>query len=372
MQSVYYIIPTTGIGGAEKRFVELWCWLHENEKNFTFKLIISEQLHAALKRIPEIYKVLQPLEKNIATFNIDMNRSVFRAQKELYRFVCELTNTGDILHFILSFPTFIFPLKHKRTVYTLTESSLQNVNIKGRLLYLLNVMRAQCADILDPEVYKKVSKFFFFKKNRISLTPGSFVDTTVFKPAGDEQKENHFVFLGRFFFVKQVIQLLQAIPELCRRLDAAGFAGYKFIFLGYGQLEQEMHSIMKQPEYKGLPVEIKMTNNPEEVLAKSKVFFSLQLKNNYPSKSLLEAMAAGNIPLVTNVGTTGMIAAPEFSYYVPEHFSASDIAVQLINILSLDEKSMQLKRNAARDFVIKKFSIKTSGVYYSQLYEKLI
>ena len=372
MRSVYYIIPTTGIGGAEKRFIELWCWLHENEKNFTFNLVISKQLHAALKQVPEIYKVLQPLEKYIVTFNIDMNRSIFRSQKELYRFVCELTNGDDILHFILSFPTFIFPLKHIRTIYTLTESSLQNVNIKARLLYLLNVMRAQYADILDPVVHKKIRRYFFFKKSRICLTPGSFVDTTVFKPANDEQKENHFVFLGRFFFVKQVIQLLQAIPELCRRLDVAGFDGYKFIFLGYGQLEQEMHSIMNQPEYIGLPVEIKMTNNPEEILAKSKVFFSLQLKNNYPSKSLLEAMAAGNIPLVTDVGTTRMIAAPEFSYYVPEHFSASDIATRLISILSLDDRAMQLKRRAARDFVTTNFAITNSAVYYSNLYKKLI
>ena len=370
MQSVYYIIPTTDIGGAEKRFIELCCYLQQNEPQFDFYLIISEQLYAVLEESPEINKLIQPRKNKIIRYNIDMNRSVLQFQKELYRFVCAQTTADDILHFILSFPTYIFPLKHKKTIYSLTESSLQNVNIKGRLLYLLNAVRAKYVDILDPGIYKKIKQYFFFKKNRILLTAGSFVDTTVFKPATDQKKENWFVFLGRFFFVKQAIELLHAIPEVCKKLDAAGITNYKFIFLGYGQLKQEMLSIINSPAYRDLPVEIKMINNPEEILAKSKVFFSLQLRNNYPSKSLLEAMAAGNIPLVTDVGTTRSIAAPEFSYYVPEHFSATDITKQLLAILSLDKTTLQIKINAARSFIEKKFTIKTSADYYTEIYKR--
>lgn len=372
MQSVYHIIPTTGIGGAEKRFIELWCYLQRNEKQFNFYLVITGELHAALKAIPEIDKVLQPWENKIIIYQNDRNGSVLRSQKELYRFVCKRTTANDIIHFILSFPTFIFPLKHNKTIYSLTESSLMNVNIKGRMLYLLNALRATYVDILDPGVHKKISRYFFFKRKRIMLTPGSFVDTNVFKPSDDHQKENWFVFLGRFFFVKQVIGLLISVPEICQKLDAAGITDYKFIFLGFGQQENDMKLIMQQPAYKSLPIEIKRTNNPEKILARSKIFFSLQLKNNYPSKSLLEAMAAGNIPLVTDVGTTRMMAAPEFSYYVPENFSASDIARQLLSILSMDDASMQLKMNAARNFANKKFGINSSADYYSSIYKKLI
>ena len=372
MHSVYYIIPTTGIGGAEKRFIELYCYLQQQEKRFDFNLIISIQLYAALKENPEIYKVLQTHESKIITYDIDMNRSIVQSQKELYRFVCSCTASNDILHFILSFPTYIFPLKHEKTVYSLTESSLKNVNIKGRILYLINALRANCVDILDPIVHKKISRIFFFKKNRIMLTPGSFVDTTIFKPAKDHPKENWFVFLGRFFFVKQVIEFIETLPEVCKNLDAAGIVNYKFIFLGYGQLEQQLLSIKDSPAFRELPIVIKKTNNPEEILAKSKIFFSLQLRNNYPSKSLLEAMAAGNIPLVTDVGTTRMIAKPSFSSYVPEKFSATDIADQMIRILALDEESMQTKMKAARDCVIENFSIQASAAYYIDMYNKLI
>jgi glycosyltransferase involved in cell wall biosynthesis len=369
-QDCYYIIPTQAIGGAEKRFIELCCYLRQNENRFNFHLIISEQLYTTLKANPEIYKLIQPMENNILRYDIDFNKPVLQFQKELYSFICSKTTTNDILHFILSFPAFCFPLKHKKTVYSLTESSLSNVNFKGRALYLLNILRAKYVDILDPAIHKKVSRYFFFKRKNILLTPGSFVDANVFKPVAGHQKENRFVFLGRFFFVKQVVELLHTLPEVCNRLNASGISDYKFIFLGYGQLEKQMLSILGHSGYRHLPIEISMSNKPEEILARSKVFFSVQLRNNYPSKSLMEAMAAGNIPLVTDVGDTRKLAAPEFSYYIPENFSATDIADRLISILSLDEATLLSKMNAARNFIVDQFKINVSANYYAGIYKR--
>lgn len=372
LQKCYYIIPYHGIGGAEKRFIELCSYLQQNERRFDFYMMMSEELLAAVKENKAVYKILQPWESKVTTYNIDMYGSIFHFQKQLYKFICENTTTDDILHFVITFPTFIYPLKQKKIIYSLTESSLANINIKGKALYFLNVLRAKYVDVLDPAVHKKLRTYFFFKKNRISLTPGSFVDTNVFKPANNQEKENWFVFLGRFFFVKQVVELLRTLPAVCAALDASGIKDYKFIFLGYGQLEAEIQSIMQLPEYNDLPIEIKKTNEPETILAKSKIFFSLQLRNNYPSKSLLEAMAAGNIPLVTDVGTTRSIAAPGFSYYVPEHFTAADIADQLITVLTLDESVMASKMNSARNFVIKNFALQASANYYAGIYNESI
>ncbi len=373
MQPVHYIIPTSGIGGAEKRFIELWCYLSEHQKQYDLRLIISEELQASINKSETLSGLIKPYAGKIKTYRVDFNLPVIKFQQALYDVVCLHAAPTDILHFILSYPTFIYNIKHRKTVYSLTESSLQNVNIKGKLLYLLNISRAAQADILDPVVHGQVSKWLFFKRNKIHLTPGSFVDTDVFKPAENYKKENWFVYLGRFFWVKQVLELLKAIPEVCQRIDASGLAvkDYKFIFLGYGHQEEEVKAMLALPEYRSLPIEVKMAHKPEEILAKSKVFFSLQLRNNYPSKSLLEGVAAGNIPLVTDVGTTRMIADPAFSYYVPEYFSAAVIAEQLIAILSLDENSLQAKMKAARQFIIEHFTIQASANYYLKLYNNL-
>ncbi len=372
MQSVYYIIPTPGIGGTEKRFIELWCYLREQQKEFDFNLIISEPLYSAFKSNNSIYTLLKSHEHKITVFNIDINQPVMRFQTKVYKFVRAHTSKDDILHFLIFFPPYIVSLKHNKTVYSLAESSLNNVNIKARVLYLLSIFRARYIDILDPIVYKKITSFFFFKRKHIFLTPGSFTDTSVFKPADGFKKENWFVFLGRFSFMKQVVELFKAVPGICRKLEDAGHKGYKFIFLGYGQQEKELRDLLGSPAYQGLPIEIEMANAPEEILGKSKIFFSLQLGNNYPSKSLLEALAAGNIPLVTDVGTTRMIARPEFSWYVPEHFTMNDIAGQLISILSLSEDCLQIKMRAARSFVENNFTIKASAAYYTEFYRKLL
>lgn len=370
MKPVHYIIPTAAIGGAEKRFIELWAYLRENQQQYNLKLVISAALLQAIRANETLHKMVSPHLTHISVYDISFDEPVISFQKKLYRFVCVHVPENDIVHFILSFPTYIFPVKHKKSVYSLTESSLGNVNFKGRLLYLLNIFRARQADIIDPAVYRKLCKYFFYKKHRIHCTPGSFTDTSVFKPVQYGNKENWFVFLGRFFYVKQSVRLLETLPHVCQKLHDAGITGYKFIFLGYGQQETEMQQILQTEAFRNLPVEMHMAHDPETILAKSKVIFSVQLRNNYPSKSLLEGMSAGNIPLVTDVGTTRLMAAPDFSYYVPEQFTANDIAGGLISILSLDNIQVQQKMEAARTFVENNYSIRSSAAYYISLYSK--
>jgi hypothetical protein len=292
MNTVYYIIPTAAVGGAEKRFIELWGYLQQNNNNFY--LVVSKQLTAANTN-KKLQQIIAAYPDKILYFDIDPVEGVYHFQKKLYRYVCSITQPGDILHFIIGFPSLIIPLAHKKTVYTLTESSLKNVNIKGKSIYLLNILRAKHADILDPILHKKISRLFFFKKKKIHFTPGSFVNYQLFTPAAE--KENWFVFLGRFFAMKQVIELMTTIPEVCKKIEEENIVQtFKFIFIGFGHLENQMREMLQTAQFKNLPVEIISSQNPEQVLSRSKIFFSVQLNNNYPSKSLLEAMAAGNIP----------------------------------------------------------------------------
>jgi glycosyltransferase involved in cell wall biosynthesis len=372
MASVYYIIPTHAIGGAEKRFIELWAYLQAHPaSSHKFCLIISRKLAEKISTDNILQPLILKYNSNVFYFDIDESAGVYSFQKKLYQFVCSVTNTSDILHFIIGFPSLIAGLKHYKTIYTLTENSLKNVNIKGKISYILNILRATQVDILDPILHKKFSTFLFFKKRHIHLTPGSFVDTELFTPVSYAEKENNFVFLGRFYSVKQVLPLLQAIPEILKKAGKyLAEKKYKFIFIGYGPQETEMKNIIAEDRFKGLQVEIINTNNPQQVLSRSKIFFSLQLNNNYPSKSLLEAMAAGNIPVVTDVGTTRVLAHPDFSYYVPEKFTSTDLAEKIIAILKMSDAEQQVKAIAAREFVIKNFAISTSANYYKSLYFK--
>jgi glycosyltransferase involved in cell wall biosynthesis len=367
LPTVYYILPTTAIGGAEKRFIELWCYL-QHQKKYPLKLIASHQLLKAIQQNETLFQQVAPFVKDVITFDIDVTIPVIQFQKKLYQFICNNTSKKDILHFILLFPAFIYRLQHKKIVYSLTESSLQNVNINGKLLYWLSTFRSSLVDVLDPQVYATLQKWLWYKKSSIHNTPGSFVDTQIFKPAAS--KQNQFVILGRFFYVKQVVKLMNMLPTICNEIEIAntGIKDYSFSFIGYGQQEEELKNILQLPSHTNLPITISMSHQPHVELAKSSVIFALQLRNNYPSKSLLEGLAAGNIALATDVGNTRKIAQPAYSYYVPEDFSATDIAQHLITILRLSPQEKQAKMNAACQFVQQNCSIQNSADYYSGLY----
>jgi len=366
MNTVYYIIPTNVVGGAEKRLIELWAYLQQ-QNTMHLKLVISKDLIAPTNANGVLQEIVNRYKDDVFYFDIDPAAGVYAFQKKLYQYVCSIAGSSDVLHFIIGFPSLILPLHHKKTVYTFTESSLKNANLKGRIAYLLNILRAKHADILDPILHKKISRLFFFKRSKIHLTPGSFVNHQLFTPAAE--KENWFVFLGRFFAMKQVLELLAAVPAVCKRIEDEGIRSpFKFIFIGFGHLENQMREILETEEYKNLPVAIISTQNPEQLLNRSKIFFSLQLNNNYPSKSLLEGMAAGNIPIVTDVGTTRMLAHPDFSYYVPEKFTPGDIADRVIEILKLNPGEYHDKMTAARNFVINNFSIDASATYFKGIY----
>ena len=128
----------------------------------------------------------------------------------------------------------------------------------------------------------------------------------------------------------------------------------------------ELLAEAKNEIYNGLPIEIKFTSNPEEILNKSKVFISTQLFNNYPSRSLVEALAAGNLPVVTDNGQTRWIAKENFSYYVKEDFSETDIADAVYEIMKLDNNAFIEKANIARVFVTTNHTLKKMSNYFQE------
>ncbi len=66
-----------------------------------------------------------------------------------------------------------------------------------------------------------------------------------------------------------------------------------------------------------------------------------------------------------------MIAKPEFSYYVPENFSAEDLANKVVEILSLSDEDFQAKSSLAVDFASSELSIDKMSDYYLELYNSL-
>lgn len=105
---------------------------------------------------------------------------------------------------------------------------------------------------------------------------------------------------------------LRAIPRVLSAFPEAFF----FLF-GEGPLQEE---IEKETDRLGLRGKVRVEFLPDvgPILSQSKVFVSLQKHNNYPSQSLLEAMACGNAVVATDRGETRRLVTSDLGILIEE------------------------------------------------------
>lgn len=359
---VFLIFNTLGVGGAEKRLIGLWLYLRESLPDF--KLVCAEQLYEALIKQSEFVE-LSRCKKDIIHISFTGNTKMDSAL--LKKFIAGHVKAGDKLHFITFYPLLLRKKKNVKYLLTYPGTGLNNVNSIGKFYYLASFLQSDKLDILDPGVAHWLKKIFPFKRNSIFRTSNSFVDTRKYMP--QYPKKNWIVFLGRFIEKKGILNLIGSLPVIHQSLLNKGIKDHHFYILGYGPLENEVRTIVKAEAYSQIPVTIQVSHHPEKILADSKIFLSLNSENNYPSKSLLEGLSAGNIPVVTKVGTTEMIAPNTFSKYLPSDFIATHLADAVTEVLTLNDEEFANLSGAARNFVMEHFTIKQMADYYIEFYK---
>jgi len=360
------ILSTNAIGGAEKRFAGLWQSINQEPRLVNIFLVCSSMLLCDLKKQENLGVLFESGSKVIEH---DFSGGFKQFRKATHAFIHRYGRKGDVLHFIGDHPLAVFP--DYKVIFSITQSSFKNLNLYGRLGQFGGVLFSNLIDILDPTIYQYLKSVFFWKQRRISLTSNSYCNTTLFSSVPYEEKKDWFVFLGRFEKMKQVATLLNAIPSLYQTLQEGATNDLHFYFLGHGSLEGELRQMLLETRFRQVPVTIEYLSQPHEVLKQSKYFFSLQLHNNYPSKSLLEAMASGNIPIVTDVGQTRWLAKPEFSYYVPESFTEEDLCKTVTEVFEQEQSVLASKAAMASAFVAKEHTIEKMRDYYLNLYRRV-
>lgn len=362
-KNVFLVIQHLDVGGADKRIIENWLFLRE--KGFTHvKLVINKILYSKLLKVSEFSGVLKKHQCAIVFLDWRGGTTV-KLRRLIVQFMKE--NDGSVFHFIL-FQPFLFPgfFSGNSIIYTYPMTSLSQLNWKGMLSVFFSVLVSKKVDVLNPNVASFLKKIFFWKRRSITITPGSSVNTDYYTSVPFKDKKNWVVFLGRFENMKQIIKLMHEIPKVNFYLQEKGIVDCEFKIIGRGTLEYEVKRLAS--DFKNIPVEVYSTYDPVETLRYSKVFLSLQKYSNYPSKSLLEAISCGNLPVVTDVGETRLIAKEEFSSYIPESFSWEDLSGEVYSILALTEEEYSDKATVGISYVKSKFSLEISSSYFSTLY----
>ena len=260
----------------------------------------------------------------------------------------------DVVHPLLTGVYFCLPaiLANRRAEFMLSAYSYQFESYRdkrifgtpvGATLKRLAMQRCQIIDALthpirDDLVARGIDP------GKIRVAPGPFTDFSRCHPS--DEKHPWVVFLGRFVSIKNPLLLVDAIPAVLEKLPET-----HFYFLGSGDLQDEMERLIQASgvsEY----VTIRFEPEPAQILNESSLFVSLQSEENYPSQSLLEAMACANAIVATDVGETWRLVDEKNGIRVPS--TAEAIAQAIIQLFH--NPGLRQLGDASRQRVIESYS----------------
>lgn len=169
-----------------------------------------------------------------------------------------------------------------------------------------------------------------------------FADTKGFMPA--EQKQNHIVWAARLTPQKQPLMFLEAV-RIVHAAKPELLTNWRVFIYGSGQLEEEVKKFMSDHALSEV-IRYNPAVDLRPVLAVSKCFVSTQDYENFPSLSMNEAMAAGNVIVSRNVGQTGLFVEHGKNGYLAPMDNAEGIAAALIDFLSAPEQHQSLMEHS--------------------------
>ncbi len=246
-------------------------------------------------------------------------------------------------------------------IYSYNDSAATTID--RELIKILNseyytVRFANKVDFLSEGILEKLNgKGITLNQNRILFTPNSFILYDNFFP--EIPKNNWVVFSARLTRVKNPHLLLEAVSLLKKR----GYTNFKVYFLGEGFLLPELMNKKNELKLDNILFEGGVPDTAI-YLRKSKIFVSLQTDNNYPSQSLLEAMACENAVIASDVGETRKLVTENEGILVP--LDAEKIADALITLLSNPDDCERMGKNA-REKALNEHNIEKYLQYFLEI-----
>lgn len=260
----------------------------------------------------------------------------------------------NVVHPLLTGVYFCLPamLIHPHVGFMLSAYSYQFESYRDKRIFGLPIgaklkrfamQRSQLIDALTGSIRDDlVSRGI--DPGKIRVAPGPFTDFSLCQPV--ESKRSWVVFLGRFVAIKNPLLLVHAMPRVLKQLPET-----QFFFLGSGALQRELETSVQSLGVSDRAT-IRFEPDPARILNESSIFVSLQSEENYPSQSLLEAMACANAIVATDVGETWRLVDESNGTRVP--LSAEAIADAIIQLLQ--NPNLGQMRNASRQRVLEEFS----------------
>lgn len=357
-----------GAGGAEKRYSRMFERLIADYGS-RHRLVISRRMFEPLKQAGILLDhdpylvVLDPPFRGKTHFIFKLLGVIWYVW-QCWQIISRVK--PDVVHPVIAGMYLALPALYLKpglpcvmSAYSTTFEPIQERGMLGIKLGVamrqLVYRRANIIDILsNPIKDNLISRNIDPKKMR--LAPCSFTDFSLCQP--DPHKKKYVVFLARFAHVKNPLLLARAIPKV-----VAHEPDVHFYFLGNGPLQPQIEAILLDNQITE-HVTIRYESHPTRILNQSAIFMSLQFHDNYPSQSLLEAMACGNAVVATDMGDTWRLVDDTTGIRVPPEEDA--VAEAIIELLR--DPNLSTRQQAARQCVLSEHTLERFFAYITDAY----
>jgi glycosyltransferase involved in cell wall biosynthesis len=356
MRRVLVLINNSGLGGTERRLGRLFASLAKNEKDTVFvlnrrlwdKLVAGGLISPDARNVIRLAEPFEWLSRALPWLN---ERTRFWIRKLDYLSMASwlLLRYGfcapHLFHVVLGGTYVALPLmtfrRDHRYVTSVTDHNIGGqVEFLRAFWWLLKSMKnSHAVDALTEGIAASLVREGV-DAGTIVYSQGSVVDVTQFRPT--EVKSSWVVFAGRLVEEKNPLLFLEAVPIIDQAVPGA-----KYFVLGEGPLKQAVQDAVKHCCL-GTAIVTGFVENLAQILAQTKIFVSLQRRDNYPSQALLEAMASGAAIVATDVGMTWRLVDERTGIRVRQ--TAESVASAVIDLLR-DPDRCQLLGQAARRLV---------------------
>jgi glycosyltransferase involved in cell wall biosynthesis len=393
-------------GGAAKRFTNLFLYLNKKYPGIFFYIInnhLFNQIKGIYSRLPaenirivdlksikstlvektngKPYEYKDKIEDSLA---VDMKtflprkvywyyKNKFR-QKRLFNQIEKLRNQLNIRVFCGIFGgilplTYYLEQKHRKAAVVFTDmdswftdvyADMKRMWYRKYFSFNYALEHSDWVDFLSPYVLDGVKKLGVkLKEESVSVSPCSFADYS--KCFAGEKSNFEIAFASRLEPDKNPMLYLEAAREITVK-----YPNVKFHLLGEGSMVSEIYDFIKKNSLEN-KINFTFHNNPPEVFSRTSVFVTLQSNTNYPSQSVLEAMACGNAIIASKRGDTGLFINNDNGLLT--ELSKGELVNALEFLINQKETTLKMGQNA-RSFVLQNHTIEKFSEYYLGIINK--
>jgi len=396
----FVLLPIGPFGGAQRRFTNLFRYLFEKYPNNVY-YFVSYDLFEKIKNIFPDYplKNVIPIGKKkffsngIKTYENSSNNvsgknlpEDITSLRKFYRFIksakMQFALHRELEHYRKAFKIeiylgvysgilpFYFNLnrndKNVKIIFSDMDSWFDEIYTDKKKYWYkkyssfnYGLENADAVDFLSPFILNGVlDRGIKIPQNKIFITPCSFTDYKVCR-IGDKRKIQ-IVFSARLEEDKNPLIFISAAKVLSKK-----YPGVKFHILGEGRLGKKVTEEIKGFKdiiFKGFH------HSPIDILMESSIFISIQSTNNYPSQSVLEAMACGNAIIATDVGDTRMFINESNGYLIKLDLQE---LISTLEYCILNREQVLEKGKFAAEFVRTHHTIEKTADYYLNLFDNV-